>query len=108
MNSTQTLAQLQQLRLMGMHHAYQSQLELPFSHQLEGHELLEHLVQLEIIHRGNEKTAMLLRVAKLRLSASITEIECNPVRNITKQQLAQLAEGIYLQQGKNILITGAT
>jgi DNA replication protein DnaC len=66
------------------------------------------LVQLEIIHRGNEKTAMLLRVAKLRLSASITEIECNPVRNITKQQLAQLAEGIYLQQGKNILITGAT
>jgi DNA replication protein DnaC len=108
MNTTQTLAQLQQLRLSGMHHAYQSQLELSFNHQLEGHELLEHLIQSEITHRGNEKTAQLLRVAKLRLSASITEVECNSARNITKQQLAQLVEGLYLQKGQNILVTGAT
>ncbi len=108
MNTTQTLAQLQQLRLTGMHHAYQSQLELPYNHQLEGPELLEHLVQSEITHRGNEKTAMLLRVAKLRLPADITQIESNPARNLTKQHLAQLAEGTYLQNGQNVLITGAT
>ncbi len=108
MNTTQTLAQLQQLRLTGMHHAYQSQLELPYNHQLEGAELLEHLVQSEITYRGNEKTAMLLRVAKLRLPADITQIESNPARNLTKQHLAQLAEGMYLQNGQNVLITGAT
>jgi DNA replication protein DnaC len=108
MNTTQTLAQMQQLRLMGMQHAYQSQLELPFNHQLEGHELLEHLIQSEITNRQNEKTAFLLRAAKMRLSASIPEIECNPIRNISKQQIALLAEGNYLRQGQNVLITGAT
>lgn len=108
MNTTETLAQMQQLRLSGMHGAYRSQLELPLNHQLEGHELLHHLIQSEITHRGNEKTAMLLRGAKLRLPADITQIECVPARNITKQQLAQLAEGTYLQNGQNILITGAT
>lgn len=108
MNTTQTLAQMQQLRLMGMRHAYQSQLELPFNHQLEGHELVEHLIQSEITNRGNERTALLLRTAKLRLSANIPEIECNTVRNISKQQMAILAEGNYLKQGQSILITGAT
>lgn len=108
MNTTETLAQMQQLRLSGMHGAYRSQLELPLNHQLEGHELLHHLIQSEITHRGNEKTAMLLRGAKLRLPADITQIECVPARNITKQQLAQLAEGTYLQNGQNILITGST
>jgi hypothetical protein len=107
MNTSHTLAQMQQLRLMGMQYAYQSQLELPFSHQLEGHELVEHLIQSEITYRGNEKTALLLRTAKLRLSASIPEIECNTVRNISKQQVVLLAEGNYLKQGQNILITGA-
>ena len=108
MNTTETLAQMQQLRLAGMYSAYRSQLELPLNHQLEGHELLHHLIQSEITHRGNEKTAMLLRGAKLRLPADITQIECIPARNITKQQLAQLAEGTYLQNGQNILITGST
>jgi DNA replication protein DnaC len=108
MNTTQTLEQMQQLRLLGMHHAYHSQLELPLNHQLEGHELLAHLIQSETTHRNNEKTATLLRGAKLRLTASIPQIECNPTRNLTKQQLAILAEGRYLEQANNILITGAT
>jgi len=76
--------------------------------QLEGHELLEHLIQSELTHRSNEKTAMLLKTAKLRLSAGITQIECSAARNLGKQQLALLAEGNYLKQAQNILITGAT
>ena len=108
MNTAQTLMQMQQLRLTGMYHAYQSQLELPLNHQLEGHELLEHLLQSELTHRSNEKTTLLLKVAKLRLSAGIMQIDCNAARNLTKQQLALLAEGNYLKQAQNILITGAT
>lgn len=108
MNTTQTLEQMQQLRLLGMLHAYHSQLELPLNHQLEGHELLAMLIQSEATHRSNEKTATLLRAAKLRLPASIPQIECSPTRNLTKQQLATLAHGHYLEQANNILITGAT
>lgn len=36
---------MKELRLTGMHHAYRSQMELPMDNQLEGHELIAHLVQ---------------------------------------------------------------
>ena len=108
MNTTQTLQQLQQLRLQGMHHAYRSQLELPLNQQLETHDLVAHLTQAEELNRANEKTAYYLKLAKLRLPATVEQIECSPTRNLSKQQLAALTEGRYLQHGENILITGAT
>jgi DNA replication protein DnaC len=107
MNTTQTLEQMQQL-LQGMYHAYRSQLELPMDQQLEGHDLIAHLLQSEVLNRNNEKTAYYLKLAKLRLPATIEQIECSASRNLSKQQLAALTEGRYLQQGENILITGAT
>jgi len=108
MNSTQTLEQMQQMRLHGMYQSYKTQLELPMNHQLDGHELIGQLVQSEQLSRMNEKTAYYLKLAKLRLSATIENIECSAARNLTKQQLASLAEGQYLKQSENILITGAT
>ncbi|MDI3321420.1 IS21-like element helper ATPase IstB [Pinibacter soli] len=108
MNTTQTLDQMQQLRLSGMHHAYRSQLELPIDQQLDGHDMVAHLLQSEALHRSNEKTACYLKLAKLRLPACIEQVECSAARNLTKQQLASLIEGRYLRQGENILITGAT
>ena len=108
MNTTQTLQQMQQLHLQGMHHAYRSQLELPMDQQLEGHDLVAQLVQSEQLSRANEKTAYYLKLAKLRLPATIEQIESSPTRNLTKQQMATLAEGRYLHQGENILITGST
>jgi DNA replication protein DnaC len=108
MNTTQTLEQMQQLRLQGMYQSYKSQLELPMDQQLDGHDLIAQLVQSEQLSRMNEKTAYYLKLAKLRLPANIESIECNPARNLTKQQLAILAEGRYMQQGENVLITGAT
>ncbi|HNR06077.1 MAG TPA: hypothetical protein PKM27_02105 [Saprospiraceae bacterium] len=48
---------MQQLRLQGMYLAYRSQLELPMDHQLEGHDLIAHLLQSEELNRANEKTA---------------------------------------------------
>ncbi|SIT34813.1 DNA replication protein DnaC [Filimonas lacunae] len=108
MNTTQTLQQMQQLRLPGMYQAYRSQLELSMDQQLDGHELIAHLLQSEEQNRSNEKTALCLKLAKLRLPVTIEQVECSQARNITKQQLAMLAEGRYLLQGENILITGAT
>ena len=36
------------------------------------------------------------------------QVESGASRNLSKQQLATLAEGLYLGNGENILITGAT
>jgi DNA replication protein DnaC len=109
MNATHTLQQMQQLRLQGMYQAYKSQLDLPMNQQLEGHELIaHHLIQSEELNRHNEKTAYYLKLAKLRLPATLEQIEYGASRNLSKQQLAILAEGLYLSNGENILITGAT
>jgi hypothetical protein len=47
MNRTQSLEQMQELKLPGMAASYRSQLELPVNQQLEGHELLAYLLQAE-------------------------------------------------------------
>ena len=91
-----------------MYHAYRSQLELPMDQQLEGHDLVAQLVQSEQLSRINEKTAYYLKLAKLRLPATVQQVECSAPRNLSKQQLATLVEGRYLKEGENVLITGAT
>lgn len=108
MNTNETLQQMQQLKFNGMAVSYKEQLQLPIHQQLEAHQLIAQLMQAELLSRNNERTAYYLRLAKLRLPAIAEEVECSATRNLTKQQLATLLEGHYLQQGENILITGAT
>lgn len=108
MNTTETLHQMRQLKLTGMASVYSTQLELPLHQQLESHELLAHLVQAETLHRSNEKTATYLKLAKLRLPATIEQIECSAARGLTKQQLSVLMQGSYITQGEPLLITGST
>lgn len=108
MNSTQTLDQLQQLRLQGMAGFYHSQLELPVHQQLEAHELIAGMTQAEILTRSNERTVYYLKLAKLRLSALPEQVECSTTRNLTKQQWGKLIEGTYIQQAEPVLITGPT
>ena len=80
MNTTQTLEQMRDLKLSGMVQAYQSQLELSINHQLEGHELIAHLLQSEKLNRSNARLATLLQAAKLRYYAQPESIECSVAR----------------------------
>lgn len=108
MNTTQTLTQMQELKLTGMASSYRSQLELPINQQLEGHELVAHLLQAEKLHRGNERMESLIKAARFRLNITPVDIECSAERNLTKQTWSTLLEGQYINHGENVLITGAT
>src|SRR5882672_8809274 len=108
MNTTETLQQLQQLKLHGMAASYHTQLELPIHQQLEAHELIAQLTQSELLARNNERTTYFLKLAKLRLPAMPEHIECSAARNLTKQQLSNLLEGHYIRSGETVLITGPT
>lgn len=108
MNTTETLHQMRELKLLGMAASYGSQLELSIDHQMEGHELITHLLQAEKLHRSNERMEGLLKTARLRLLAYPEQVECSATRNFPKSQLVTLLEGRYLQNGENILITGST
>src|SRR5690606_5674965 len=108
MNTTQTLTQMQDLKLAGMAASYRSQLELPVNQQLEGHELLAHLLQAEQLHRSNERMESLLKTARFRFAITPEKIECTPERDITKATWNGLLDRNYLGVDENILICGAT
>ncbi|MHA4847903.1 IS21-like element helper ATPase IstB, partial [Flavitalea antarctica] len=86
----------------------QQQLTLPVHKQLESHDLIAQLIQGEQLSRQQEKTTYYLRLAKLRIAAILEQINCSAARNLTKQQLASLLEGNYINQGENILVSGST
>jgi len=108
MNTSENLEQLVQLKLHGMTNSYQAILQLPVNNQPEGHELLGTLLQAELMERQYKRTALLLRLARLRYSSALEQINCSPGRNLTKQQLVQLSDCSFVQRAENILITGAT
>lgn len=108
MNTTQTLAQMQELKLTGMASSYRTQLELPLDQQMNGHELITHLLQAEKLHRSNDRMDSLLKTAKFRFNVTPQDIECSTERNLTKTMWSGLIEGNYLKAGENILITGST
>ena len=108
MNTTQTLEQMRELKLTGMLHSYQSQLELSINHQLEAHELIAHLLEAENLHRTNTRLITLLHAAKLRFQAIPESIECSAARNLTKGQWSLLLECSFIGQGETVLITGST
>lgn len=108
MNTSQSLAQMKELKLAGMANSYSAQLELSLDQQLEGHELIGYLLQAEQLHRGNERMSTLVKAARFRYNTVPEQIECTDARNLNKAQWATLVEGRYLAQGENIIITGAT
>ncbi len=105
--NTQTVAQLRQLKLGGMARALQTQLEqigayegLPFI------ERLSLLLEQENLSREQRKQERLIRQARFRLRASVQEIDYQHPRNITPSQIAQLAQGDWINRAQNLLVTG--
>lgn len=108
MNTNQNLQQLSELKLQGMKKSYQALLDLSLDQQPEGHEMLSLMIQAETQHRQLQRTDLLLRAGKLRYRATLDQITCSPLRNLTKDKIAFLADCSFIQNGQNILITGAT
>lgn len=108
MNMRQTLEQMQALKLKGMAESYETQLGLPANHQLEGHELIAHLIQAEKLQRTNNRMESLIKNARLRYPAMPETVNCHADRNLSKTTWNTLLEGRYLQDGSNILVTGST
>lgn len=105
--SAQTIAQLRQLKLGGMAHALQTQLEQVGTY--EGLPFVERLILLvehECITREQRRQERFIRQARFRLSATVAEIDYQHPRNITQSQIAQLAQGDWINRAQNLLVTG--
>ena len=108
MNTTATLEQLKELKLQGMARSYEAILQLPVNQHPEGHLLLAQLAEAERQNRTQYKTKMFLKLSKLRYAGSLEEISFTNQRNLSKEQILQLADCSYIDRSENILISGAT
>jgi len=108
MNTTATLEQLKDLKLLGMVRSYEAVLQLPVNQHPESHVLIAQLTESERQNRTHYKTQLYLKLSKLRYAAALEEISCSQNRNLPKEQISQLADCSFIDRAENILITGAT
>lgn len=108
MNTTATLQQLRDLRLDGMARSYESILQLPSHQHPESHMLIAQLTEAEKQNRTQYKTQLFLKLSKLRFASSLEEVSFSTERNLSKDQIAQMADCSFIDRAENILISGAT
>lgn len=104
---SQTLTQLHQLKLGGMAAALQTQLEQVGTYEgLAFIERLGLLLDQENLQREQRKQQRLIQQARFKLNACVQDIDYQHPRNLKKSQLAQLAQGGWINRSQNLLLTG--
>jgi DNA replication protein DnaC len=102
-----TIEALRSMRLYGMATAYEQYLNNPQA-GLDLHELIALLVQQERDAKHSKRMQLLLGNAKLRYAAHIEGVRYSAERNLMKSEIKALATCEWINQAKNILITGST
>lgn len=108
MNTQNTVEQLKTLKLNGMAKRYEAALALPVHELQDAHALLAMITQAEMEYREHWRTQKYLKASKLRYHALPEDILCTAERGITREQVFRLSDGMFIEKGENVLITGAT
>jgi DNA replication protein DnaC len=108
MNTQNTVDLLKSLKLSGMAKRYEAVLSLPVHELVDVHSLVAIITQAEVEYREHSRTQKYLKASKLRYHALPEDVLCTPERGITREQVLRLSDGMFIQKGENILITGAT
>jgi len=103
-----TLDKIEQLRLFGMAKALREQMQNQKATALSFEERLGLLVDREMTERENRRLTTRLKIAKLRLSASIEDIDFRQPRGLDKPLLMSLASNQWISEHHNLLIIGPT
>jgi DNA replication protein DnaC len=103
-----TVEKLYALRLTGMATAFREQMHLSESQALSFEERLGLLVDREMTVRSDRRLTTRLRQAKLRLSASLEDIDYRYPRGLDTSLILRLASCQWIHERHNILITGPT
>lgn len=103
-----TLDKLEALRLFGMAQGLREQLGTSDCTALTFEERLGLLVDRETTARDNARLASRLKRAKLRLTATVEDIDFRSPRGLDKATMLALAECRWIRERHNCLITGPT
>ena len=103
-----TMERLAELKLSGMLKGYQEQCESSQADALTFDERLGLLVDREHAERYNRGVAARLRNAKLRLPATLEDVDYRQPRGLDRRLLLGLASGDWIRRHQNCIITGPT
>ena len=104
----QSIEKLHQMKLHGMAEALMEQAEQPDISELDFQERFSLLVDREWTYRENRRMSRLLQNAKLRLQATIEDIDFKAPRGLDRSVILTLAQCHWVRRAHNIIITGAT
>jgi len=104
----QTLEKMNAMKLSGMADTLRQQRGSPEHTKLSFDERLGLLVDAEWTQREQRKLSKRLRAAKLRYQASVENIDFKHPRGLDRQQVLSLANGGFVQNRHNLVITGPT
>ncbi len=103
-----TLDNLRALKLYAMINALQAQSEMKDITSLPFEDRLGLLVDAELISRENKQLNSRLKIAKLRLSACMEDLDLQSSRGLDRTVVTALSTCDWLKLHRNILITGPT
>jgi DNA replication protein DnaC len=99
---------MRMLRMFGMLRAFNTSLENKSMEELTNDEMLTMLLDSEWDERYNRSIERGLRNAKFRYKATIELLDFNHSRGLDKNQIHRFAEGTFIKEKENIIITGST
>lgn len=108
MNAQASLDKMRELKLAGMATTWEAILQRPAHEQPTGDDLLAQLLDAEQDERLQRRTRYIVSCARFRYHAMLEEIQYLPNRNLDRDLVLRLADGNFVRNAQNILITGAT
>ena len=104
----QTIDQLHELKLLGMAQALEEQGGQPDLHDLAFGDRLALLVEREATARADRRLTRLLQIAKLRLPATVEDLDFKTPRGLDRSVVLRLTTCDWIHQHQVVLIVGAT
>ena len=108
MLNQQTLDKLYVMKLLGMADGFKEQLQQPSFQDLSFDQRFGMLVDGQWTWKENNRLKRLLKEAKLRLQASVEDIDYKTSRGIEKSVLINLTSCNWIRNHQNLLISGPT
>ncbi len=108
MLNQQTLDKLYIMKLLGMADGFKEQLQQPSFQDLSFDQRFGMLVDGQWTWKENKRLKRLLKEAKLKLQASIEDIDYKTSRGIEKSVLINLTSCNWIRNHQNLLISGPT
>ena len=108
MLNQQTFDKLYIMKLLGMAEGFKEQLQQPSFQDLSFDQRFGMLVDRQWTWKENNRLKRLLKEAKLKLQASVEDIDYRTSRGIEKSVLMNLASCNWIRNHQNVLISGPT